>query len=198
MKIVFATSNNHKASEIRKMIPQNWELLTLVDLGITEDIPETGATLQENAEIKANYVFQKCHIPVFADDTGLIVDALDGRPGVFSARYAGEYATYLENCQLLLQEMQGIANRAARFETSICYIDAQGYKRFFLGEVKGNILNEITGTNGFGYDPLFQPEGFLATFAEMPAEQKNAISHRAKAFLQLYSHFNNISGNANI
>lgn len=185
MKMVFATANQNKAAEIRALLPQHITLVTLADLNVTEEIQETGITLKENAEIKADYVFREFGLPVFADDTGLLVRALNNEPGVYSARYAGEHATYEENCNKLLSQLNDKEDRSAEFTTVICYIDAEGKKSFFSGNVKGAILNGFSGSGGFGYDPIFIPDGYTLSFAEMSMLEKNTISHRALAFNQL-------------
>lgn len=182
VEVIFASHNNHKATEIRQMMPHSVNLTSLSDLNFFEDIPETGTTLKENAVIKASAIYNKFKKAVFADDTGLIVDALNGAPGVYSARYAGETASYVDNCEKLLQNLQNATHRQAKFVTVICFIDNAGETYFFEGTVEGEITEEFKGTNGFGYDPLFLPEGGKETFAQMSAETKNNISHRARAF----------------
>ena len=192
MKIVFATNNAHKLDEIRKILGPDFELLSLHDIGCNEDIAETGSTLNENALIKAQYIFDKYHYDVFADDTGLEVEALNGEPGVYSARYAGcEGHDSEANMNKLLAKMEGTDNRKARFRTVICLIQnrvQEGQDRstnFFEGIVEGNIIRERRGGEGFGYDPIFEPEGYQQTFAELGNDIKNGISHRARAVKKL-------------
>ena len=184
MKIVFATNNAHKLSEVKAVLGDGFELVTLREVGITEDIPETGATLAENASQKARYVYDRTGLDCFADDTGLEVEALDGRPGVRSARYAGEGHDFKANNRKLIAELQGKENRSARFRTVISLIRG-GVEQQVEGIVRGVIATEESGTEGFGYDPLFIPEGSDVTFAEMSAEAKNAISHRGRAVAAL-------------
>lgn len=166
------------------MLGEGFELVTLREVGITEDIPETGATLEENASQKARYVYDRTGLDCFADDTGLEVEALDGRPGVRSARYAGEGHDFKANNRKLIAELQGKENRSARFRTVISLIRG-GVEQQVEGIVRGVIATEESGTEGFGYDPLFIPEGSDVTFAEMSAEAKNAISHRGRAVAAL-------------
>ena len=179
MKIVFASNNKNKINEISQQLPKTIEVVSLADIGCTEDIPETGQTIESNASIKAKY-----GLPCFADDTGLEVEALDGEPGVFSARYAGEDKNDNKNMALVLAKLDQESNRKARFKTVIA-LNINNEKHLFTGIVKGNITQEKIGTNGFGYDPIFAPEGFAETFAQMTIEQKNEISHRGKAVKQL-------------
>ena len=188
-KIVFATNNQHKLEELRAILSGNYQVLSLADIGFYEDIPETGETLAENASIKSQHIFNQFQIDCFSDDTGLEVDALDGRPGVYSARYAGENCTYAQNVDKLLDELKGRENRKARFKTVISLIiDQTEYQ--FEGRVEGAITKEKYGDKGFGYDPVFLPDGFKQTFAEMPAELKNKISHRGKAVAKLVEFLN--------
>ena len=184
MKIVFATNNTHKLSEVSAVLGNDFELVTLREVGITEDIPETGATLDENASIKARYVYERTGLNCFADDTGLEVEALDGAPGVHSARYATDGHDFAANNRKLLRELEGKANRKARFRTVISLI-VDGIERQVEGIVEGEITTSESGAEGFGYDPLFMPEGYDRTFAEMSAEEKNAISHRGRAVKNL-------------
>lgn len=183
--MIFATANNHKVLEVRAMLGENWEIQSLNDLGFDQEIPETGSTLQENAFIKADTIFKKYFKAVFADDTGLAVDVLMGQPGVYSARYAGENATYENNCNKLLREMSGFTDRNAKFITVFCLILSKKEVMYFEGEVAGTIANEPRGKNGFGYDSLFIPNGCQSTFAEMSAEEKNSMSHRKVALTKL-------------
>lgn len=180
MELVFATHNKHKVSEIRHILPVTVSLVTLDDIGCMEDIPETGQTLEENALQKAIYVHQKYGCNCFADDTGLEVDALGGMPGVISARYAGEGKSAEDNVKKLLGEMEGLNDRKAVFKTVIAFI-VNKEKYLFKGEVKGRISVKRVGENGFGYDPVFIPEGEMRSFAQMTLEEKNTLSHRARA-----------------
>lgn len=179
-KLVFATNNAHKLEEIAAILGEKIELLSLKDIECTADIPETADTLEENATQKAEYIYQQYGLDCFADDTGLEVEALDGAPGVFSARYAGEGHNSEDNMQKLLQNLQGVTNRKAQFRTVICLI-WDGKKYLFEGICKGEIIEEKRGNAGFGYDPIFVPEGYDQTFAELGNDIKNSISHRAKA-----------------
>ncbi len=187
MKLVFATHNPNKLQEIQALLPQTITLLSLDDIGCTEDIPETAQTLEENALIKANYVKQKYGYDCFADDTGLEVESLNNDPGVYSARYAGEQNDAEANMNKLLTELNGITNRKAQFRTVIALI-TQSQEKLFTGICKGVILKEKKGEKGFGYDPVFQPVGYSKTFAQLSREEKNKISHRGKA-IQLLIQF---------
>ena len=180
MPICFATHNQHKVAEISKLLGGEVEVISLDDLGVTRVIPETGATLEENALIKANFVYQNYHIPCFADDTGLEVAALHGAPGVYSARFAGEPADNEKNIDKLLGLLAGETNRQARFRTVVALVQ-KGGQHLFEGTVAGEITTARRGSRGFGYDPVFLPKNFDRTFAEMSMEEKNAISHRAQA-----------------
>lgn len=185
MRIVFATNNQHKLSEICQILGDSIEVLSLKDIGCDVDIPETGSTLEENALQKAQYVYDHYHIDCFADDTGLEVDALAGAPGVYSARYAGGEGHDSEaNMTKLLGELGENNNRRARFRTVIALIQ-QGEVHEFEGIVNGQIIRERRGGEGFGYDPIFQPDGYDQTFAELGLEVKNNISHRARATQKL-------------
>ncbi|MBK9593262.1 MAG: non-canonical purine NTP diphosphatase [Crocinitomicaceae bacterium] len=184
MQLLFATQNKHKALEIQKMMPTGVVVKTLQDLNCDDDIPETGDTLEENALIKARYVYQKFGVACFADDTGLEVEALNGKPGVLSARYAGEAKNADDNMNLLLHQLQNITNRNARFRTVIALI-IDGRELLFEGIVNGVILEEKTGTEGFGYDPIFKPNESADSFAEMNLDDKNKISHRGRAIAKL-------------
>jgi XTP/dITP diphosphohydrolase len=183
MEIVFATHNLHKTEEVRAILGPKYTIRNLHELDCP-DIPETADTLKGNALQKAQYVVDHYHINCFADDTGLEVEALDNRPGVYSARYAGEGCSYQDNVLKLLREMHGVANRKACFKTVIALI-LDGKQYFFEGRVDGIILPEQRGTDGFGYDPVFLPDGFDQTFAEMSPAAKNSISHRGRAIQQL-------------
>ena len=183
-KIIFATNNAHKLSEVQAVLGDAFELITLRECGITEDIPETAPTLEGNALQKARYVYEKTGADCFADDTGLEVDALGGAPGVHSARYATDGHDFAANNRLLLKNLEGVENRSAHFRTVIALI-LDGEEYLFEGRVEGVIATEESGCGGFGYDPLFVPSGEIITFAEMSAEAKNAISHRGRAVAEL-------------
>ncbi len=192
MKIVVATNNVNKFQEIREMLPETIELSTLEDIGCTEDIPETADTLEGNASLKSIHVLENYGYDCFADDTGLEVDALDGAPGVYAARYAGENVTYDDNVNKMLSEMEGKEDRAAQFRTVIS-LRIDGMEYFFEGVCRGEITKKKYGADGFGYDPIFKPEGYDITFSEMKSEEKAKISHRGIAvrklveFLEEYS-----------
>ena len=179
-EIVIATNNKHKVEEIRSLVGNRIKIISLSELGCKEDIPETGETLEENARQKARYIWEKYGKDCFADDTGLMVDALDGKPGVYSARFAGEKCSFDDNIDLMLEMMEGKTNRKAYFSTVICLIE-QGEEKLFEGSCPGSILTERYGRGGFGYDPIFIPDGYGESFAEMGLEEKNKISHRGKA-----------------
>ena len=181
MRLVFASQNRHKMEEIKPLLPASIELLCLPDLGFTDEIPETSPTLAGNALQKAQFIFAKFKTPCFADDTGLEIAALDGRPGVYSARYAGENKSADDNIAKVLAELSGIENRNAEFKTVIALVGVGDTPLFFEGVVKGTITLEKQGAHGFGYDPVFKPEGYTRTFAEMTLQEKNKLSHRARA-----------------
>ncbi len=184
MKLVFATNNRHKLDEVRAIVGDRVEILSLNDIDCHDEIPETADTLQGNALIKARYIYEKYAVNCFADDTGLEVDALNGEPGVYSARYAGEECNSEANMQKLLQNLTGKKERSAQFRTVIALI-IDGEEKLFNGIVKGNISTEKKGNSGFGYDPIFVPEGYSESFAQMGSEEKNSISHRFRATEQL-------------
>lgn len=184
MKIVFATHNAHKVSEVQAVLGSEYQLVTATEAGISEEIPETQPTIEGNALQKARYVYEHTGLNCFADDTGLEVEALNGAPGVYSARYAGEHVSYADNNKLLLKNLAGCQNRKARFRTVIALI-LDGKEHLFEGRVEGTIATEPHGKGGFGYDPLFIPEGSQLTFAEMSPEAKNGISHRGRAVAKL-------------
>ncbi|MEN8250578.1 MAG: non-canonical purine NTP diphosphatase [Bacteroidota bacterium] len=188
MAICFATHNQNKVNEINRLI-ENFDVISLDDIGIEEDIEETGTSLEENALIKAQHVFNKTGISCFADDTGLEVNALKGAPGVYSARYAGEPANSEKNIDKLLKNLKGEENRKARFRTVIAFIK-DGNPIFFEGIIKGEIIEERRGENGFGYDSVFLPINFDRTFAEMDMAEKNKISHRGMAVKKLIEFLN--------
>lgn len=179
-KFVFATNNAHKLEEVSAILGSKVELLSMKDIDCRVDIPETADTLEGNALIKARYIFENYHVDCFADDTGLEVEALNGAPGVYSARYAGNAHNSEANMKKLLQDMEGMENRKARFRTVFALI-INGKEHLFEGIVRGEITKNRRGTTGFGYDPIFIPEGYTQTYAEMGTELKNKISHRALA-----------------
>ncbi|MBP5319251.1 MAG: RdgB/HAM1 family non-canonical purine NTP pyrophosphatase [Paludibacteraceae bacterium] len=179
--LVFATANRHKLIEVQSFLGEGFALHCLADLGITAEIPETAGTLEGNALQKARYVYEHCHQACFADDTGLEIDALDGQPGVYSARYAGPAKDSQANMRKVLEELKGCRERSARFRTVIAYIDHEGAEHLFEGRVEGAILEAPVGGQGFGYDPIFQPEGYTQSFAQLSLAEKNTISHRARA-----------------
>lgn len=183
-QMVFATNNAHKLSEVQAVLGDRFRLVTLAECGITEEIPEDAPTLEGNALRKARYVHERTGADCFADDTGLEVDALDGAPGVHSARYATDGHDFAANNRLLLRNLAGAADRSAHFRTVIALI-LDGREYLFEGRVDGRIAESEAGCGGFGYDPLFVPEGFDRTFAEMGADEKNAISHRGRAVRRL-------------
>lgn len=177
MKLYFATNNLHKVAEVQKILIGDFEILSLKDLGNTIEIPETGDTLEENSRLKVRYLYDTYGLDCFADDTGLEVEALSGAPGVHSARYAGTPGDDRKNVDMLLENLKNAADRNARFRTVITLI-TDGREKQFKGVVNGKIINERRGNSGFGYDPVFVPNGYVTTFAEMSAEEKNRISHR--------------------
>ncbi len=183
-EIVFATNNNHKLAEIRQMIPEEFRIISLADIGLTDEIPETAETISGNALLKARYVYERYGKDCFADDTGLEVLALNGAPGVYSARYAGLSCSYADNVNKLLKEMNGVVDRKAKFITVIALV-FNGTEYLFEGTVSGQITLQPVGTSGFGYDPVFLPDFQKLTFAEMHPALKNEISHRGKAVQQL-------------
>ncbi|MCB9187576.1 MAG: non-canonical purine NTP diphosphatase [Flavobacteriales bacterium] len=184
MEIVFASNNAHKLEEVRSKLPKDFTVLSLKDVLGDVDIPETGDTLDENASIKSRYVFERTGKNCFSDDTGLEIVALNGEPGVYSARYAGEICSFQDNMDKVLEKMNGAKDRSACFRTVISLI-LNGEEHFFEGRVDGEILTEEHGEKGFGYDPIFRPDGFEESFAEMTMEQKNEISHRGRAVQRL-------------
>ncbi len=185
MQLCFATHNEHKLKELRELLGATIELKGLTQIGCLQEIPENGSTLAQNALAKAAYVKNNFGINCFADDTGLEVEALDGTPGVFSARYAGEPADSIKNMELLLQNMMGVANRKARFRTVIALLLGEQPPRYFEGVVTGLITTRPAGKAGFGYDPIFIPDNYNITFAQMSPTEKNNISHRGKAVAKL-------------
>jgi XTP/dITP diphosphohydrolase len=190
MELVFATNNRHKLEEVQSLLGNEIKLLSLKEIGCFDEIPEDFETLKENAAQKARYIFDKYKINCFADDTGLEIDALNGEPGVYSARYAGESCSFDDNMNKVLEKMQGIENRKACFKTVIALI-IDGKEYYFEGQVNGEMLKEKTGSDGFGYDPIFKPEGFDFSFAQMSLDEKNKISHRARATEKLVEFLKN-------
>lgn len=181
MKLCFATHNINKLKEIREILEGKFEVVSLDEIGQTDEIPETGRTLEENSLLKAEFVFRKFRVAVIADDSGLEVESLNGEPGVYSARYAGSQKNSEDNMNLLLSNLRGHQNKQACFKAVITYIDEQGTSAQFVGQVDGKIIDVKRGSGGFGYDPIFVPDGYDRTFAEMSNEEKNTMSHRARA-----------------
>ncbi len=192
MKILFATNNAHKLAEVRAVLGDDFTLVTPRDCGVTEEVPETQPTLEGNAAQKARYLYERTGCDCFADDTGLEVEALGGAPGVHSARYATDGHDFAANNRLLLRNLEGAANRRARFRTVICLI-LGGEEHFFEGIVEGRIAERESGTEGFGYDPLFVPDGSDRSFARMSAEEKNALSHRGRAVRRLADYLHELT-----
>ena len=184
MRLVFATNNQHKIKEVAHLLPTDLQLISLKDIECDDDLPETGVKLEDNARQKARYVHDKFGVDCFADDTGLEIEALNGRPGVYSARYAGPACIAEDNVLKVLTELQGVQNRKARFRTVIAlYLSDKEY--IFEGSIEGRITEAPAGSHGFGYDPVFVPEGEQRTFAEMSLEEKNRFSHRSNAIRKL-------------
>lgn len=192
MQIVFATNNTHKIREVQALLPDNIQIISLESIDCSEDIPETAATIEGNAIQKANYITEKYGYNCFADDTGLEVDALNGEPGVYSARYAGAQRNADDNMNLLLEKLQNQTNRTAQFKTVIA-LNLNGKQHLFTGIAAGEITLEKIGNQGFGYDPIFQPEGFSETFAQLSLAQKGQVSHRGKATQALLSFLKSIT-----
>ena len=188
--LIFATNNQHKIEEIRAVLPTHFSIITLKEAGINIDIPEPHNSLEENAREKAKTIFRLTNTNCFSEDSGLEIDALNGKPGVKSARYAGEGQSSADNIQKVLRNMEGKTNRKAQFCTVICLI-LNGNEHLFEGICKGTIISAETGTQGFGYDPIFVPDGAVHTFAEMTMEEKNQYSHRRKAVDKLVAFLNN-------
>lgn len=179
LDLIFASNNLHKLEEVRSLLA-GFNILSAREAGALEELPETGSTLHENAEMKAKKVYELTGRPGFSDDTGLFVDCLNGAPGVYSARYAGDKASSLDNIEKLLKAMENCSNRSARFKTVVCLYEGQ-QPLFFEGEVSGRITEKPFGKSGFGYDPVFIPDGLEKTFSEIPSAEKNMLSHRKKA-----------------
>ncbi|PZD76938.1 non-canonical purine NTP diphosphatase [Mesonia sp. K7] len=188
MKLVFATHNLNKLKEIKSLLPANFEVMSLEDINCHEDIAETENTIEGNALLKANYIKENYGYDCFADDSGLEIDALNGEPGVYSARYAGEPKNDQANIDKVLQKLANERNTRANFKTVIAYVTNKE-QQLFTGICEGNIIKNQKGENGFGYDPIFVPEGENKTFAEMTLEEKNQFSHRKKAFAKFLNHF---------
>lgn len=191
MKLVFATNNLHKLREVQEMLSNSIEVLSLKNIGCFEDIEETDSTLEGNAKLKADYITEKYGFDCFADDTGLEVEALDGDPGVYSARYAGEHGNAEKNMEKLLIELQNKSSRKAKFRTIIA-LNLRNKQYLFEGICEGEILNEKSGVKGFGYDPIFKPKNASCSFAEMNSEEKNIISHRGIAIQELVQFLNSL------
>jgi XTP/dITP diphosphohydrolase len=191
MKIVFASNNKNKILEIQSMLPESIQIVSLESIGCLEEIPETSETIEGNAILKANYVTQNYGFDCFADDTGLEVEALNGEPGVYSARYAGEQRNADDNMNKLLNELADKTNRTAQFKTVIA-LNVKGKQYLFEGIASGEIINEKVGLGGFGYDPIFKPTNYDETFAQLSLEVKNEISHRGKATKSLLDFLQNI------
>lgn len=192
MKICFTTNNAHKLQEVREIVGDSIELLSLSDIGFSGDIPETHETLEENSQEKAQYIFDRFQIPVFSDDSGLEVSALDNKPGVHTAHYSGSRDA-VANMQKVLSGLKPVDSRKARFRAVMTYISADGEMNQFEGIVDGEIAPEMSGVDGFGYDPIFIPEGYDQTFAELSSDVKNAISHRKRALEKLVQFLKSIS-----
>ena len=190
-KLIFATHNKNKLKEVRSLIPSTIQLLSLDDINLSEEIEETANTIEGNALLKAQTVYKQTGINCFADDSGLLVDALNGAPGVYSARYAGEHKNDSDNLEKLLKELSSIENRSAHFKTVMALI-INGKEYLFEGIINGTITNTKSGANGFGYDPILLPNGYTETYAEMSSDIKNVISHRAQAMKQLIEFVNSI------
>jgi len=191
MKLVFASNNHNKIKEIQQLVPSTIQIVSLQDIGCTEDIPETADTIEGNAILKANYITEKYGYDCFADDSGLEVDALNGAPGVYSARYAGEPKNDDNNMNKLLLNLKGKTNKKANFKTVIC-LNYKGKQHLFTGIINGKIIDEKIGDNGFGYDPIFVADGFSKTFAELTMVEKSSISHRGQAVKQLVDFCKNL------
>ena len=183
MELIFATHNQHKLEEVKQMLPQNIQFKSLTEINFHDEIEETGTTFEENARIKAQTILKKTGVNVFADDSGLVINGLNGAPGVYSARYAGTGKSE-DNIAKVLKELNGISDRSAYFIAVFCLI-LEGKEYFFEGRINGTIAEEILGEDGFGYDPIFIPEGYSKSFAQMSPEEKNSMSHRGRAVEQL-------------
>jgi len=182
--LLFVSTNQHKLQEIKSLIPQGYSVKNLMDIGWEEEIPEPYNTFEENAAAKVSYFFRSTHTPSFAEDSGLVIDALDGRPGVFSARYSGAHGNSQKNIEKVLDEMKSVAMRKATFVSVIAFQTDENTIHFFTGKVKGRITENVMGSGGFGYDPIFIPDGFADSFGILPVSLKNKISHRSKSMEQ--------------
>ena len=191
-RLCFATNNKHKLAEVAALLSSHFHLVSLSDIGFNEELAEDFHTLKENSKQKAQFIFNKFHVPCFADDSGLEVEALNGEPGVSSAHYAGPQRNADDNMNLLLNNLSGHENRNARFRTVITLIENEDSIKQFEGVVEGIILKEKKGSDGFGYDPIFQPNGFSKSLAELTLDEKNKISHRAKAVKKLVEYLNSL------
>lgn len=192
MQLLFATHNQNKLKEVKSLVPGNIHVLSLDDISYKNDIEETESTIEGNALLKARTIYEHTGIPCFADDSGLLVDALDGSPGVYSARYAGDQKSDADNMQKLLHNLKNVTNRAARFKTVMALV-MDGEEHLFEGHIQGNITLEKMGNHGFGYDPVFIPDGYNQTFAQMSSETKNSMSHRGIALKKLIDFLNTSS-----
>ncbi len=192
MKLIFATSNQHKLQEVKSVAAADLEIVSLKDIGFVGELPETHETIEENSLEKAEYLSKKYNTACFAEDTGLIIDSINGEPGVYSARYAGENASFEDNVNKVLSKMEGLEDRTARFKTVITYYSQGNYVQF-TGITEGQITRERMGNSGFGYDPIFIPSGSAKTYAEMTLDEKNAFSHRKKSFDLFANHLKLIS-----
>jgi XTP/dITP diphosphohydrolase len=190
--LIVASNNQHKLEEIEAIIGKYYALQSMASIGFVEEIEETGTSFHENAAIKARAIFNRYGVDCLSDDSGLAIDVLNGAPGVYSARFAGEPVNHEKNIDKVLFELEGKSDRNARFVTVLCLI-RNGKEYFFEGEIKGKILEEKRGTNGFGYDPIFVPEGFDKSFAELDAAQKNKISHRSNALAKMQEYLQSIT-----
>jgi XTP/dITP diphosphohydrolase len=190
-ELVFATNNQHKLREIREITGDSLHVKSLADVGLEVEIPESQDTIEGNARQKARFVYERSGMDCFADDTGLEIEALDGRPGVYSARYAGEGCSFADNVRKVLEEMQGVTNRSACFRCIICLI-IKGNEYLFEGRIDGEITPETGGTEGFGYDPVFRPANYSLTFAEMPPFLKNGLSHRGRAARKMLQYISSL------
>ncbi len=188
-KIVFASNNAHKLEEVRSKLSSYFQVKSLKEIGCNDNIPETANTFVGNAELKTLWVLEKYGYDCFADDSGIEIEALDNRPGVFSARYAGEDCSFDDNNKKVLAELEGVSNRNAKFSTTIC-LKLNGETHFFVGEIEGEIVSEYVGDKGFGYDPIFVPKGYDRSFAQMTLDEKNKISHRALAIEKMLDFLN--------
>jgi len=193
MELLFATANSHKLQEARDILGQGFNIITPASLGFTDEIPETAPTLEENSLMKASFLWERFRRPCFADDTGLVVDSLGGRPGVYSARYAGPEADSKKNTALLLKELNGIDERKARFVTIITLILSDKEILLFEGRVEGSIAYTPSGSGGFGYDPVFLPDGYDKSLAELSPKEKNIISHRGVAMRKLSAYLHSLN-----